>query len=76
MIDIILDTLQRGDPEEIDHLQSHTSHLFPGDIQTVTPEQMTSSICQRFLNTDPDKILLLFLHVDVMKSCKKLHPAL
>ena len=45
MIDIILDTLQRGDPEEIDHLQSHTSHLFPGDIQTVTPEQMTSSIC-------------------------------
>ena len=76
MIDIILDTLQRGNPEEIDHLQSHTSHLFPGDIQTVTPEQMTSSICQRFLDKDPDKLLLLFLHVDVMKSCKKLHPTL
>ena len=76
MIDIILDTLQRGDPEEIEHLQSHTSHLFPGDIQTVTPEQMASSICRRFLDMDPDKILLLFLHVDVMKSCKKLHPTL
>ena len=76
MIDVILDTLQRGDPEEIEHLQSHTTHLFPGDIQTVTPEQMTTSICDRFLDKDPDKILHLYLHVDVLKSCKKLKPTL
>ena len=75
-MDIILDTLQRGDPEEIDHLQSHTRHLFPGDIQTLTPEQMASSIYQRILNVDPDKILLLLFHVAEMKCCKKLHPTL
>ena len=76
MVDIIHNTLQREDPEEIEHLQSHTNHLFPSDIQTLTPEQLTTIICERFLDKDPDKILHLYLHVTVMMSCKKLNPTL
>ena len=76
MVDIIRNTMQRGDPKEIAHLQFHTNHLFPGDIQTLTTEQMITTISEPFLDMDPDKILHLYLHVAVLMSCKKLNPTL
>ena len=77
MIDLttkICDTLQRGDPEEISHLQFHMTNLFPCDILTLTFEQMTSNILDILQRRDPDEVLHLFVHVSNLMSCKRLNP--
>ena len=75
-MDIIRNTMQKGDPEEIAHLQFHLTTLFPHNAVPLTLEHMISGIVDPFLERDPDKMLLVYLHLVVFMGCKKLHPTL
>ena len=75
-MDIIRNTMQKGDPEEIAHLQFHLATLLPGHAAPLTLEHLISGIVDPFLERDPDKMLLVYLHLTVFMGCKKLHPTL
>ena len=68
--------MQKGDPEEMAHLQFHLATLLPGHAAPLTLEHLISGIVDPFLERDPDKMLLVYLHLTVLMGCKKLHPTL
>ena len=72
--DIIRNTMQKGDPEEIVHLQSHLGTLFPDNAPPMTLQDLISGIVDPFIEKDPDKMLQVYLHLAVLMGCKKLNP--
>ena len=74
-MDIIRNTMQKGDPEEIAHLRFHLGALFPDDIQTLTLEKMETKIVDPFMEKDPDKMEHFYFHFVVLLGCKILNPA-
>ena len=75
--DIIRNTMQKGDPEEIAHLQFHLGTLFPDNAPPpLTLQDLISGIVDPFIEKDPDKMLQVYLHLTVLMGCKKLNPTL
>ena len=74
-MDIIRNTAQRGDPEEMAHLRFHLGTLFPDDIQTLNLEKMVTNIVDPFMEKDHDKMEHLYFHFVVLLGCKILNPA-
>ena len=75
-MDIIRNTVQRGDPEEIAHLHFHMATLFPLNVPILITEQLINNIVDPIIERDPDKMLRVYFHLTVLMACKKLNPTL